>query len=280
MGFLGLCGDKEEPVVAELRAAFNANILKVPGEHVKPLGVVAFSREGIRYLGDLAPLLETGTPLQLPSGYLEEARMATVSGHRTGSVKLDLGLKILDGFLSGFGIASAEVCPSFEAVSRIAFSFQDVRRTYLQTTRLGRLLADKKIDQTHPLARLFQGERSSDFLVLDMVIQSNNFAVHVEKAEAKRVKLDLPNLAQFVGGVRVNVGSTSESDLTVTFAGDKYLTFAFSCVRLYPDEQGQIHLIAPEYRKISLAGRGLKMTYNPDHALLSEEPGLLDLETS
>src|SRR5262245_25223330 len=127
MAFLKLCDDK---LVTTLRDVFNANIVRVPEERVRPLTVIA-SRDGRSdFRGALALLLKNGQPLSVQ---MQNSRVADVSGKRSRLISLDLGLQILEGFLKGFGVPSAGLATKFSGASAVSFTFKDVNRAYVDS---------------------------------------------------------------------------------------------------------------------------------------------------
>ncbi len=277
MAFLGLC--KGDPVLDALRSMFQVNILKVPGGHIRPVGVIAFhSSQGARLLGDLGPLLiKENPPFNVPENLYEDVPLASVRGQRTQQVDLGLGLNILSGLLSGFGIPPAAVQGAFSGATKFAFSFQNVTRYSLPITALGGLLAGRKLDPQNPVLGCFHGKDPYDMLVIDSVVRSPDLSVHVTTAKAIKFQADLQVVADQFGSVGLTSNVRGTSALDVTFQGKAPLTFGFSCVHVYPEPTGEIQLIRPDWRQVSIANRGMIEVYSPDRALLSEEPGLLDL---
>jgi hypothetical protein len=278
MAFFGLCpGAKTDPILTTLRDVFSANPLKVPEQRFKPLSVLAFRKGKACYLGNLTDLFYP--IIRVPPGWIgEPQRMAEVEGHVTQHIAIDAGLDILQGLFSAFGSDGAGLRTSFNRLTQISFSFDKVQRQAIETNRLGRLVSEKTLNLKNPVLPNFSGNVAADFLVIDSVIQSNNFSVHIDRSQAANVNLKVPEVAQYLGNVKMDEKQSSGLDLRVTFQGTQFLTFAFTCVRFFPDTTGRIHLIAPELRGVVIANAGTTAVPNPDHILLSEGQDLLILD--
>src|ERR1700750_1322732 len=97
---LALC---EDPVVNMLHGRLKANILQVPEERYQPLAVLAAADDYARFIGAIHPLIHGHVP-SLPPVALSP--FAELSGTKTTSVKLSLGLKILERYLQPIGASS------------------------------------------------------------------------------------------------------------------------------------------------------------------------------
>lgn len=270
MAFLGLC--QEDPILRALRNTFHANIVRVPSEQIVPFGAVAFRKGNARYLGHVAPLLDPATPLNAEADDVRPAVVTGVTGTLTRSVDWGLGLTILQGFFEGFGFPAGGLEAVFQGTEEVSFSFNKVQKSFVDVTRLGELLIGKRFNRKNAVVESFYGDTPNDLLVLDAVIQSCDFSVHVKKASTAKFKLKTAELTAQLGDLKGHFKLKDSSDRHLSFgSNDSYLTFAFSCVRFYLDEHGNTDLIDPEYRRIILARQGeqdLHLVRNPDYALL------------
>ena len=277
MGILGLCPD---PIVKTLREVFGANILRVPEERVQPLSVLAVKEGRSKFRGALSPLISGEPQLVFSTQDFISSQMADVSGKRSRKVGLTLGLEILEGFLSGFGIPSAGISLKFQGASEVSFSFQNVRRSYVDNNWLGRILAGRIIDKNNPAAEVFFGDRDYALLVIDSIITSSDFSISVERTDEQGFKFDVPAIQKLLGEASVGVEVKTVSGYDLVFQGSKHLTFAFSCVKLYLDEAGKITSMPPEFdvllnRSILPSRAGGEFLYSPDRVLLSDQPSLI-----
>jgi hypothetical protein len=275
MAWLKLCpGD---PLVETLTDVFEANLVRVPEERIRPLGVVAHRNGKSSFRGALAPLL-SGSADALAGLALQQSRMADLSGKRSRKVSLDLGLEVLDGFLRGFGLSGgAALREQFEGADQVSFSFREVNRVYLDAGELGRLLKGRRLDPANPAVAIFMDRDDPyDFLLIDSAITSREFSIQVERAKTSDFKLDVPAIQDLIAKAKANVSVESSSSFGLSFAGPQALSFAFTCLQFLLDDQGRI-LSLPPY-----TGAPLSFTRSADTAsnrvLLSTGPGLLEWE--
>jgi len=240
MALLKLCDG--DPIVKTLMEVFNASIVRVPETRVQPMSVVAAKDSKSSFRGRLAPLLLEDDVLEVPEA---KSQMTNIKGKRTKSVKTDVGLKILEGFLTGFGLPGATIGAQFAGASEVTFAFNDVVRTFVDTGVLGRQLIGKHVNKENPAAAIFFGEDSYEFLVLDSVIGSSDFTIAVSKSNDKAFKLDLPAIQNVVKEANVGVSVSTTTNYDLTFKGPEHLTFAFSAVRFHLTKDGTVDAMPP-----------------------------------
>jgi hypothetical protein len=314
MGFLGLCSGDE--LLEMLREQFSANPLRIPEERVKPMRVLAGYDGKVSFRGELVHLVKGEPALTFPEEDFATSRMADVSGKKSRSVKLELGLEVLSGFLKGFGIPPAQVATAFEGASEVAFSFKDVSRKWVDVGAVGNQMAGRHLNEENPAGKIFLSEEYA-FLLIESTITSSDFSMSVEKARSDDFEINMSLVKDIVGeaGAAVEVRSTSKRD--VTFKGKEALPFAFTCCRIYLDENHRFDSIPPEsdvraltrmYKAAEVSGRDVgslegriktleafkgdipnlneriqslqppryKVAYSPDRVLLTDEPALLE----
>jgi len=277
MSFLRLCDD--DPLLSTLRDVFDCHPIGVPDERVLPLTVVASDGSKSRFRGALSPLLVGAPVMDVPIAF---ADMSNLSLKRTNAIKTDLGLKILEGFLSGFGLPSAGIKASFSGATKLSFAFKEVRRQYIDVNLLGRRLATQRLDLKNPAASIF-GEGGYEFLLLDSVIQSRDFMLSVESNAGARFSVDIPALQEIVQKADAGISIDGSTQKEVFFRGPKHLTFAFACVRLFVDANGTITALPPADKVPALKGYLASspdriIHYTPDRVLLGSIPALLTFD--
>jgi hypothetical protein len=275
MSLFGLCDD---PILKRLREVFRASVLKVPEERVVPLGAVAFSGKISCYLGQLKSLLHPDTPLEVDDADFYTSEMAGLAGKYTQSTSLDLGMKILEGFLQGFGVGAVALDAAFQGAQEVSFTFAGVQRKFIDISRLGELLTDKRINPGQPAAAVFFGNKPYHLLVIDSVIQSNRFLMRVDKTAGAEIHLDVSAVEKRLGQGKGKLTLAKTSDKEISFQGEKHLTFAFTCVQFYLDANGRIDKIDPVVKEIFLSRRdatGYDIVYSPDRSKLYDLPGLV-----
>ncbi len=217
-----------------LRDTFNATPLRVPESRVKPLIVIGRKGAKVDFRGELKYLLADEQVLPVEP---QESILADSSLQRSRSVSLNLGLKILDGFLSGFNMSPSPVGASLKGVKEISFSFTNTRRLYVDPGMLGLQLKGKVIDLKHPSLGIFTREDPYEMLLISDVIASNSFTINIENARENEFDASMPALQSYVADVDAKVKVDIKQGKSVTFQGADYLAFAFTCVKLELDKQ-------------------------------------------
>jgi hypothetical protein len=268
---LRLC--RGDPILGLLRDVFDATPLRVPEERVTPLSVAAVRGGDARFLGGISPLLDDGTELALES---VESRVASLSAKRSQAVKLDLGLQVLDGFLTGLGIPTPRVSVLLKGARDISFVLDEVNRSYVEVTLLGKAIAGRKLDRANLVAAMFTGGHY-EFLVIDSVLRSRGFSVETGQERAGGFEVNAETLADLVGSVKAGSSVTTTTGRELHFAGPGALTFAFSCVRFVILDDGRIAAIEPGEAPSTLGlGPDAAVLATPNRVVLTREPELLD----
>ena len=264
MPLFKLC-EKDE-LVNTLQGVFKANIIRIPEARIRPLCVIAATPAQPRFWGYLNELIE-GNILN-PQSAIQESRMADVSGKRSRSINLDLGLQILQGYLSGFGLPAAGIVTQFKGAKTVSFSFQEVMRKFISPSQLGSLLKDHALDADHASNDIFF-RKEAQLLVTDSIITSKDFSIQVDKANSHNFSLDVPAIEQMIGQANTNVQVASNTGLDITFKGSQALAFAFTCLVCELDAAGRISL-KPSSESIHFA------TQRFEPKLLFDTSGMLE----
>jgi hypothetical protein len=278
MGFLGLCDG--DPIVGTLRDVFHANIIRVPEERLVPLTVLAAAGTETHFIGALTQLLEQPAP-RVPD--VTASRMADVTGQRSRSIQVGLGLQILSGFLQGLGAGSVGLETQFTAVKTVSYSFDNVVRRWVDLAALSHTVAHRRIEKSSPVTASFFGQKPYAFLVLDSTITSSKFTISADSKSDDSFKFDLPGIQSIVGGTNAEVSVSSTSGLELHFSGPTPLAFAFSCVQFALSAAGDIISMLPntQVRNVgfyaAFGHADHEYRYSPDHVLLSRETGMLDI---
>jgi len=285
MGFPGLCS--KDPYVSYLTEVFGCNIIRVPEERYRPLTVIAARGKHLSFRGNVSPIIKND--IAIPQGLIANSQMPDLSGRKSRSVKTSFGLKILDGFLKGLGIPGGSIKNSFQGASMLSFTFQDIKRMWIDINSFGRIIRNHKIDLASPAAAIFFGENPYAFLLLDSVITSSKFTVSVDRADSTDFKFDIEGIKNIVGGISASIDVSTTSGFDLTFNGNKQLAFAFSCVRFSLTDDGTIGQILPEEGKMVMNYAHLStdllseeerpaIVHSPDRVLLTEEPSMVNIE--
>jgi|SRR5882672_2401729 len=279
MAVLGLCSG--DPIVGTLREVFHANIIRVPEQRYKALSVLAARGSQVTFRGTLANLIKGVPPIfPEPTGSL----MTEVTGKKTKSVKVDLGLKILGGFLQGMGAPAIGLNAKFSKVLKVSYSFANVVRYWVDDGVVGNLLIGKVIEKGNPAAAIYFGSAPFAFLVLDSVITSTQFTISVDKTSDSSFSLDVPGIQNIIKQANADIAVSSGTGFELTIAGKIPLAFAFSCVQFALTPDGTVKAMVPDslvkrmgfFATVGHKGHAYK--YAPDHVMLTSKPALLEFD--
>jgi hypothetical protein len=220
-----------------LRDLFNATPLKVPETRVRPLIVIAEKNGTTDFRGELKHLMQEGIKFELAP---KESIVTDVSLQKTKSIDFDFGFEILKGFFQGFGIPSGSIATQLKGAKSISLSFTNVKRIWIDKNELGSSLRGKKIDVEHPSMSPFLESDPYQMLLISDAIVSNSFTINVDKTNDGNFELDLPEIENIVENAKTKVNVKKSSKNSITFEGEDYLTFAFSCIKLSVNDTGSL----------------------------------------
>ena len=267
----------QNDTTAALRELFQATPMRVPETSVQPLMVIAERNGETDKRGDLIHLLSGKSRLNLE---VKEGAVADVNLQKTKAMDWDFGFKLLDGFFQGFNLPSASIGAALDNAKEVSLSFQNVRRRWIDKNELGSALRNRKLDLSHPAARIFLGEAAYSLLVVTDVIVSNGFAVNVTKKRDNSGDIEIPAIQQIVNEANAKVKVTGTSSDSIAFEGPDFLTFAFTCVRLELDQTtGDLSVGTTVVTRAAAKGAGTETVDVPMVVELDDdefEPGLLE----
>lgn len=269
MSFFRICQD---PVVAALQQTFNATPVRVPESGIQPLQVVARKGKSTSNWGALRHLFEGENDFTVP---FQESDLSEVRVSKTRTVDLDFGLKILEGFLQGFGIPNLPIEAGLKGAKTLSFSFKNSKRKYIEPSLLGRQLKEKKLDIGNSALNIFT-KKGYDMLLITSVLTSNSFSIHVESSIDNHLEASVPALQNYLGKSHAGVKLHSDLASDITFESDKWLTFAFSCISVDINELDKTLAIG-EFSNYRGEGQGFEPQFYANDEVLVEEDGLGDL---
>ncbi|MDF1864683.1 MAG: hypothetical protein P1U70_07605 [Saprospiraceae bacterium] len=258
-----------------LRDLFNATPLKVPESRVRPLIIIAEKNGKTDFRGDLKHLMEEGVAFDLQP---KESTVTDVSLEKTKSIDFDFGFDILKGFFEGFGIPSGSMATQLKGAKSISLSFNNVKRVWIDKNELGSHLRGKKIDIEHPSMTPFLDADPYQMLLISDAIVSNSFTINIDKSNDSNFEVKLPEIEQVLENANAKVQVKKTSKNSITFEGDEYLTFAFSCIQLQVKESGTLG-VGMTFLTRDADGKEVEVYEDePSHVELDEDlfqPGML-----
>lgn len=249
-----------DPLVAVLKDWLRAEILRVPNGQIKPLLVIEREGKHLHPRGTLSRLITHPAGFLLSPEHAQKEFLADLSGVRSQSAELNVGITIADNFLSGFGFNSG-IRSVIQGATSLSFSFNNVHKYALDNGLLGNALRQQTIDRSNAANGGFFG--GSDLLVVDSIITSDNFTIHVDDTDTINFTVKAAEIKDlFKASATLKVAEIAQT--TISFKREIPLPFAFTCLKFELDEAGRIIGMPParempafdtstEYEKESLS---------------------------
>jgi hypothetical protein len=238
------------------------NAIHLPMEGIEPLLVMRTLESGcLEALGSVVDLIKPCTPRLTPEIKMDcSVQNPTLTGLVTDSFGFDIGTGIINKILGQFGVKNTvfqELGISFQKVRKIQFTFDNI---FCDATTTGQLahylitgkacevkdiLEDMIIDYTwgHPdddddYSENYnpKPDKRTFYSVVIKTLKSNSLSIFAYDEQNTKVNLGV----QFPSGISSVAGCqvSSKSENSLTFKGDKYLTFAVQIAALFVEKRG------------------------------------------
>lgn len=229
MGLFQFQCTHQDKLLKSLIKIYHATPLLVPDSGTKPLNIVARRGSKTKNRGDLGGILVNADAV-LPK--FKRSEQAGISFSETNEMKVDFGLKILDGFFKGFNLSMNPLKSVIDSNSTMTFEFKNVKREYVDINLLGRHLKECKLDLNNSAIHPFIREkRPMDMYLINSILKSNEFTVNITKSSTSTNSVEVPILEK-ITDVGVTVETKGDKTYSMTFKSKHYLTFAFSSVEI------------------------------------------------
>ncbi|MDQ3016274.1 MAG: hypothetical protein M3R25_06105 [Bacteroidota bacterium] len=217
-----------------IRDQFGANTLKVPEARIQPMCMLEIRNGSQQYLGQFEYLVKGGFEHTIPA---KTETVSSVSNQRTKVVDFNFGFGILGNFLKALGADPASVTAAIRSSQKMAFSFTNVRRTYIDPLMLGSILSQHEIlaDKDNFILHPALSDKQVRLGLITDIIVSNNFSLSAFTESGKNATIDVPAIANALGNVNATLKVEKTAENEVKFEGDQDLTFAFSCLEIKID---------------------------------------------
>jgi hypothetical protein len=244
MGLFKFQCTQQDKVLKALIKTYGATPLRIPDNQTRPLDIIAYRGVKSKNRGSLEHILVNADAI-LPN--FKKSEQANIQFSKTNELKAAFGLKILNGFLKGFNIGINPLEGNIHQQNMLSFEFKNVKKDYVHIGLLGRHLKDCRLDLENPSLSIFtRDEKPMDMYLINSVLKSNEFTVHVKKEVDNDGKIEIPVL-QKITDAGAELSYQGEKSYSITFKNKRYLTFAFSCVEILFDKKtGQFSGIGEE----------------------------------
>jgi len=226
-------------ITDEIRNKFGANPLKVPDSTYQPLLLLEIDRKRSKILGMLEDLLMDEFNYDLP---LNSSDLAEVSGSETNKIGINLGFSILENFVTAFGGQAPDFKTALNKTKKISFSFSNVQRIWFSVLKLGKILSNHNIkaDPNNIFIKNIMGKNKSRLALVTDIIISNSFSCKSYNENDLQVNIDVPLIEGMLGDMNLDMNIEKAGENEIKFNKENPLTFAFSCVEILIDENGNI----------------------------------------
>ena len=267
MSFFQLLCPKN-PLMETIRKTYNMTPLNIPDSATQPLQVVAHRGKESILMGSLKELMENPDDLDLTP---EMAVVANVSVENTGSLNMDFGFQLLKGLLEGFGVKIKPFEFALKGAKEISIAFESVQHKSIPILRIGKALKGKTLDLENPAMNIFtRPKQKFSMYLISSVLESNSILINVEKTTDDGMKVEAPDLGGLTD-MSVELKESSSKKQRIEFRDKKHLTFAFSAIELFFDNEGKIKFGETRILKRSLDGTVQEEEPQPEELSFIEE---------
>jgi hypothetical protein len=205
------------------------NVVRTPRVGIEPLDVLGRDKGYIDKLGSLSEIWDSTEPVPKAS---DPQPTANISGQKTQSLDLGIGLKLLAGVLTGMGsgIGLPSLQSKYKNSRSIEFKFVEVYSVGVTPFALGNYLAHGTLRLSNPVVQAYFDNEKTDEFIITEVLKSNSVGVTARDQTTAEVGLDVPAIQGAVGA-NVSVKTGANSTAEVIYEGRSLLTFGFKTLR-------------------------------------------------
>jgi hypothetical protein len=221
---MGFCSDASTQYLRDV----GYNVVRLPRDFLPPLSLIGRQNKTFEFVGSVQDLI-TNPPGPLPQ-ITTGQQAASINGQRSSSMKVSLGLTILNGLISGLGGGKIGASASFTNARKMTFEFNNVTFDSVVPTQIGRWLRDGDVDQGNPLLAQYVLGNGSLYVVTER-LRTAELTTSFEASDGVNASVDVPVLSNQVGGslgVELANGRTN----AIKFKGPGEVTFGFKCFQI------------------------------------------------
>lgn len=274
VGFTTLC--KSDPILAFIRATYNAIPLKVPDSRFAPLTVFTSKDRRVRYLGDFTPFVP---PERLAKIKTETKDLTDLSGRVSNSMSFSVVFDLLGPFLTHLlALTQLDLAASVNASAHkdvgVRISLGGSKRTYVQTVLLPLIFKPAPID--FPALSLVEdgnGKQHPLFLI-DAILSAKEITLSWDDDSGHDVSAKLESA--IAGHASANSVLRTKSRLVIT--GTHRAPFAFTCVELVSNQSRQLTNVKLSSREPRFGLADVGKVHFVDHVAIGDEDELIDFD--
>ena len=218
------------------------NVVRLPRAGIGPQDVLGREDRRIEKLGHLGQIWNSALPIPQPR---TETPASAINGKHTDELKLSIGLRILEGILSGMGAAMPQLHFAYQRARSVQFTFANVAVISVDPFDLGKYLAAGDLDTKNPFVAHYFDDEGCEAFVITEVLRSDTFTLTGKDEGGSEVSMDVPAIQQAVGA-NVSVSRTSSGNTELTYRGREPLTFGFKAFGIdYVDGSWRVRGVKP-----------------------------------
>lgn len=235
---------------------FGYATLALPRASVQPLLMMTSNGKILVPAGPLAASFRAGA---MPLPAINRARAGSISGSKSKSLKIDVGLNLLGSVIGALAGSSLGLKAAYQKASNVEYEFGDVFEKRADFNALDSFLAaaSEAVGMGPAMRTLFDRD---EIYVLTAIIETSSISVKASSSSGKGVALDVPTIQQVVGGqIGVHSGSSDNSVIKYS-ATNEPLTIGAELVRLdYRQNKTTGKLVYELARQIKSGDKNLGM---------------------
>jgi hypothetical protein len=222
---------------------YHLNLLALPREDAAVGDLYLYDGRTVGQPGSVRDFLEP--PFRISEKSVTTGALPDIGGTLSDSISIDVGLKILGGFLSAMGaggvIGDVGVGYKTKGTASMRFRFANVVRDRMDPVSMGAKLMSHRVREGHPLLA-----RDYHYFLVTAVVRSASINVVAEGMRKTTLDLDAKALQGLIGGsVGVSVEKSSAGELT--YKGKSRLAFGVEVYELQFDRESmRMSLRIPE----------------------------------
>jgi hypothetical protein len=224
---MALCKD---PAVTYLQT-LNYNVLRHPRADLTPLDVLGRTLKAVERLGPLEKIWKTSKP----KPELKIVESADVKAQSTGSLRGSLGVKVLDGLLSGFGVGSIGGKFSLSGAKGMRFHFEKPEVFAADPLSIGDYLSEGDLDSANVVVGRYFYDDAADVYLVTEVLRTNKLTIEFDAENEAKANADVSALEGLLKP-ELEVARDKKRSTAITVATDKALCFGFKAYAVSYDE--------------------------------------------
>jgi hypothetical protein len=191
-------------------------------------------------LGPITGAMKPGGPV--PPVVRDVTTAGRVEGARTSTIKLSLGIELLNSVIKAFSGSNLDVSVGYQNAKTVQFQFSDVSIDKVEVIALDQYLkaSDLNPNNGHINTLLIDDKIG----VITAVMKAKKISVTAQGESGTDIKVDVPVIKGAVSG-NAAIKVTSENDTKIGYEGATPIAFGVQAVRLTFDASGEYTAFTP-----------------------------------